>query len=273
MNTVKKIITPYPDTFTEYIKKTYLFRSLITTYAERDLKIKYAQTWLGLGWSVLQPTISVTIYTVIFNVLLNVQVEDSNYILFVLSGILCWNLFVSIFNTGCSSLMNNQATIKKMALPKIIFPLSQILVSLVEFAIIFIMLVLAFLIWGGNISYKVLLVPLPILGLILFAVSLALIVLTYSVKRRDLLHFAPIAVQFSIWLTPVFFPVYIIPQQYTKYLYLNPVASMVDFFRWTMSIQNNFSPMFFVTLALVIVLFLFSVYLFKNKEDKFVDYL
>jgi lipopolysaccharide transport system permease protein len=273
MNTYKKIITPYPDTFKEYVQKTYLFRSLITTYAERDLKIKYAQTWLGLGWSVLQPTISVTIYTVIFNVLLNVQVEDSNYILFVLSGILCWNLFVSIFNTGCNSLMNNQATIKKMALPKIIFPLSQVLVSLVEFAIIFIMLVIAFLIWGGNISYKVLLLPLPILGLILFAVSLALIVLTYSVKRRDLLHFAPIAVQFSIWLTPVFFPVYIIPQQYTKYLYLNPVASMIDFFRWTMNIQKTFSPMFFVTLALVVVLFLFSVYLFKNKEDKFVDYL
>lgn len=273
MNSVKKIITPYPDTLIEYVKKTYAFRSLISTYAERDLKIKYAQTWLGLGWSILQPTISVTIYTVIFNVLLNVKVDDSNYVLFVLSGILCWNLFVSIFNTGCNSLMSNQATIKKMALPKIIFPLSQVLVSLVEFTIIFVLLLIAFAFFGGDFSFKTLLFPLPIFGLILLSLSLALIVLTYSIKRRDLLHFAPIAVQFSIWLTPVFFPVYIIPEQYAKYLYLNPVAAMIDFFRWSVGIQNNFSVMFFVSLSLIIVFFVFAVYLFKNKEDKFVDYL
>lgn len=267
----KKKITAEADTFPVYINKIWSFRSLVFTFAKRDLQIKYAQTMLGVAWSVVQPMVAIVVYTLFFNYLVDVPTGETNYILFVLSGLTLWTLFSYIFGQGSYSLINNQEIIRKMAFPKIILPMAKVLVGLTEFGTSFLLLVFAWVIWGKELSWKVLLMPLPILGVILFAFSITTMLLSVSIKRRDLLHITPFFVNFGIWFTPVFYPVSLIPEQYEELIYLNPLAGMIGFFRWTIGIQTDFSQFFLWGFFVILVLFTLSMYLFKNVEDKIVD--
>ena len=267
----RKIISAEPDSFAVYLRKIWQYRSLIGTFAKRDLQIKYAQTLLGLGWTILQPAVAILVYTVFFTFIVKIPTGETHYVLFVLSGLTLWTLFSYIFSQGSYSLLNSQDIIRKMAFPKIILPFSKVLVGLTEFGVSFVLLTVAWAIWSRHLDWRVVLLPLPVLGVILFSLSLTLLLLAFSLKRRDLLHVGPFFVYFGIWFTPVFYPVSLIPEKYEEFIYLNPMAGMIDFFRWTIGIGHSFSPLFLVGFFVILILFLVSVYLFKNKEDDIVD--
>lgn len=266
-----KIITPETDTLAAYLRKVWRFRSLIGTFARRDIQIKYAQTWLGVGWSILQPAVAIVVYTVFFTLVVKIPFGETHYILFVLSGLALWTLFSYIFGQGIYVLQGNQDVIRKMAFPKIILLLAKVLVGLVEFGVSFVLLLVAWAIWGSLPGWRVLLMPIPVLGIILMSLALTLLLLGFSLKRRDLLHIGPFLVYFGIWLTPVFYPVSLLPERYKEWIYLNPVAAMIDFFRWTIGVQGEFSPLFPLAFFVILVLFFVALFLFKNREDSIVD--
>lgn len=267
----RKVITADSDSFILYLKKIWMFRSLIVTFAKRDIQIKYAQTFLGLVWTVVQPFIAILVYTLFFTFIVNIPTGKTNYILFVLSGLTLWSLFSYIFSQGSYVLLSNQEIIRKMSFPKIILVFSKVLVGLTEFAVSFTLLVIAWGIWSRKLSWKIMLLPLPVVGVILFALTVTILLLTFSLKRRDLLHVGPFFVNFGIWFTPVFYPVSLIPEKYKGLIYINPMASMIDFFRWTILDETRFSSLYIVGFFVILVLFIASVYLFKNVEDKIVD--
>jgi lipopolysaccharide transport system permease protein len=95
--------------------------------------------------------------------------------------------------------------------------------------------------------------------------------LAYSEKRRDLMHIGPFIVYFGIWFTPVFYPVSLVPAEFQHFIYLNPIAGMIDFFRWTIGINTTFSLFYFADFAVILALFFGAVFLFKNIEDSIVD--
>ena len=130
-----------PDSIIEYVKKIYQNRSLIYTFAKRDLKIKFAQTYLGLAWAIIQPLTAVIIFTVFFSFIMNFKIEYP-YVLFVLSGVLVWGIFNYIFSQSSTSLFQSQDLIKKMSFPKIILPISKVILALVEFLITLVLLLL-----------------------------------------------------------------------------------------------------------------------------------
>lgn len=266
-----KIITSETDTLADYLLKIWQFRSLIGTFARRDIKIKYAQTLLGVGWSILQPTVAILVYTVFFTFVVKIPFGETHYILFVLSGLALWSLFGYIFGQGMYALQSNHDVIKKMAFPKIILLFSKVLVGLVEFCVSFTLLIIAWAIWGRMPDWRVLLLPIPIVGVLLLALALTLLLVSFSLKRRDLLHVGPFLLYFGIWVTPVFYPVSLIPVEYKEWIYLNPIAAMIDFFRWTIGVQDAFSPLFPLAFFVILVCFLLTLLLFKNQEDRIVD--
>ena len=111
-----RIISSEQDSLADYFKKVVQHRALILTLAKRDLKVKYAQTYLGLAWTIVQPLTAVVVFSLFFSVLLEVK-NDYPYVLFVLSGVLIWNLFNYIFSQGSTSLSNNQDLIRKLYFP------------------------------------------------------------------------------------------------------------------------------------------------------------
>lgn len=265
----KTVISAEPDRLIVYLKKIWQHKALIVTLAKRDLKIKYAQTALGLAWTVLQPLVAVIIYTIFFAGLMNFKTTEP-YILFVLSGILLWNLFNYIFAQGSSSLTQNQDLIKKLAFPKIILPLSKILLSLVEFSITLGLLIALMFYYNLPLRWSMLLAPFILLPLILISFGLALILSAATIQKRDLFHIIPFLINFGIWLTPVFYPVSLIPEKYASFLFINPIASILQLFRWSL-FGEALNPYVLIGLSLSFLIFIIGFYYFKSVEDKIID--
>ncbi|MCB9225580.1 MAG: ABC transporter permease [Chitinophagales bacterium] len=267
----KIVISAEPDDLKTYLQKIWNHKSLIITLAKRDLKVKYAQTVLGLAWTVVQPITSVIVYTLFFSVLLNFETPYP-YVLFVLSGVLLWGLFNYIFSQGSTSLMQNQDLIRKMYFPKMILPFSKVLVAFVEFGVIFIIFLLMLLIFSVPISWKIILIPIPIFILTLFSIGTALILSAATIKNRDLNHIIPFLIYFGIWLTPVFYPVTVIPQQYADWLYINPMAAVIQLFRWCV-FDEPINKFILIGIALSFIIFGVGFFYFKKVEDKIIDLL
>jgi len=265
----KIIINSEPDSCVEYLKKIWLHKSLIVTLAKRDLKAKYAQTVLGLAWTIIQPLTAVLIYTVFFSGLLNFQTEYS-YVLFVLSGMLLWNLFNYIFSQGGLSLMQNQDIIKKMAFPKIIIPISKILLALVEFGVTFFLLIILMIIFKVPFKLSFLLFPIIITPLIMCSLGVALILSATALKKRDIFHIAPFLINFGIWLTPVFYPVTIIPEKFANLIYINPIAASIQLFRWSL-FGDPLNSYIIIGLSLSFLIFIIGFFVFKKIDDKIID--
>lgn len=274
MEEKKIIISSEEDRLGDYLRKIWQYRSLVWVFAKRDLKIKYAQTILGVAWTVLQPLTSVIVFTLFFSVVLNIKAEYP-YILFVLSGIAIWGLFNYIFLQGSTSLTQNQDLIRKISFPKILLPLSKVVLGLVEFGVILVLLLVVMAIMRQDFRWSVLLLPVALLPVLFFSSGITMALSALTVKNRDLFHIVPFLVNFGIWFTPVFYPVSIIPSQYAKYqnmIFVNPMAANVQLFRWCL-FGDSLNGFVIVGLLICFLTFIVGFYLFKKTEDKIIDWL
>jgi lipopolysaccharide transport system permease protein len=264
-----KVISAEQDSFMSYIKKVWEYRPLILTLAKRDLKVKYAQTYLGLAWTIIQPITAVVVFSLFFSVLLEIR-SGYPYVLFVLSGVLIWNLFNYIFSQGSSSLINNQDLIRKLYFPKIVLPLSKILVALVEFGITLILFIALLIFFRVDVKWFILFSPLIIINVILFSIGITLILCAATIKNRDLNHILPFIINFGVWFTPVFYPVTLVPQKWSIFLFLNPMASCIQQFRYVL-LPEAFNPMSFLGVPVCLIIFIVGFLYFKKMEDTIID--
>ncbi len=258
-----------PDSIRTYLKKIWVHRYMILVLAKRDLKIKYAQTIIGVTWTLVYPATAVIIYTVFFSSVLNIKAQYP-YSLFVLSGVVCWGIFSYIFNQAGPSLLNNSDIVKKMQFPKIIIPLSKCILALVEFVISFAFFIALLFVFEIPFSWLWLLFPLAIIPVFLFATGSALLLSGGTIKKRDLFHIIPFIVNFSIWFTPVFYPVNIIPDKYQYVLNVNPISSSINLFRHIF-FNDPLNLFSFVGLMLALIVFILGIGYFKFIEEKIND--
>jgi len=267
-----KIITSRPDTFFEYLKKIWQHRFLIIVFARRDLKVKYAQTLLGLGWTILQPLTALVIFTFFFGYVLHWKGEGLPYSLYVLSGLLGWNFFSYIVFQGTASIQESSPIIKKIYFPKAILPLSKVLVSIVELMISF-LLIIPLLFWHGqSLSWHIILLPVVLVFNALIALFIVFTVASLAYKKRDLYHIVPFVMYFGIWCTPVFFTKDILPEEINFIWFYNPMAAIVELWRWCLfpawNYNLNFVPILLLSIPLAIVGF--SMYI--KYENEFSDF-
>ena len=262
---MQTVISSERKTLVAYLKETWSFRAFILVLAKRDVKIKYAQTFLGLAWTVLQPLVAVVVFTLFFNVLLELQ-ADYPYALYVLSGMLCWGLFNYIFSQGSASLLNNQDLIGKVNFPKIVLPLSKVLVGGLEFLITMVLMIILMLWFQVPLTLNIIFLPLIVLVVVAFSLATSLILAAATIRYRDLHHIIPFLVNFGIWFTPVFYPVSLIPEQYGKLLYLNPMASLIGLFRWSL-LGDPVSVYALSGVLMTIILLAAAVTYFNVVED------
>ncbi len=258
-----------PESIVTYLKNIWSNRAFAYTFAKRDIRIKYAQTFLGLAWTIIQPLTAVVVYTVFFTLLVDFKMTYP-YILFVLSGITLWGLFNYIFSQGSTSLLSNYDLIKKLHFPKILLPISKVIVALVEFVIIFILFVMVFIYYKSPLSLKVFWVFPIIFALIIFALGLSFLLSALTLKNRDLNHIIPFLINFGIWFTPVFYPTSLIPEKFAKLLYVNPMASYLHLFRWSV-LNEPFNSYSFFGVFIGFIIFILGFYIFKLNEDIIAD--
>ncbi|MCW5906465.1 MAG: ABC transporter permease [Chitinophagales bacterium] len=231
MRTPVKTISSKPISAAEYLRQVWSSRALVLTFAVRDLRIQYAQTYLGLLWSVIQPLTGLVIFYFFFQRLIHIDV-NAPYAVFAFTGITGWFYFTSLVGQAGTSLMHNQHLVKKIHFPRLVLPLSKVITGLVEFLISSALLLLLMTLTGCDFSWKLLLFPLAILVNVVVGLSVGVWLSALTVRFRDLHHIIPYLVGFGIWLTPVFYPDTIVPQALNWIYYLHPPASIIALYRW-----------------------------------------
>jgi lipopolysaccharide transport system permease protein len=181
-----------------------------------------------------------------------------------------WGLFNYIFSQASNSLLNNQDIIRKMSFPKIILPLSKIIVALVEFGVTIVLFFIALIFLYPFLKWQIIFSLFIVVNVILFSLGLSLILSAATIKNRDLNHVVPFLVNFGIWFTPVFYPVSLIPEKWSHLIYLNPMASFVQLFRCTV-LPEKFQMEMLLGIPIGLVIFTIGFFYFKSIEDSIVD--
>lgn len=249
------------------INELYHYKDLFLTLTYREYRVRYAQTFLGFLWAFLQPVATLIIFSLIFGRAIKVDTGTIPYPIFALSGLVAWTYFSFVVSQAGKVLINSQNMIQKIYFPRLILPLSQALIGLVDFAITFILLISAMIWYGVAPSPHIYFLPFFMIMAIIAALSMGIWISALTIRYRDFMHIIPFIIQIGLYATPVAYSTLYIPSKYHLLYYsLNPMAGIVEGFRWCIIGQETIQPYTFISFGIVIILFITSLIYFKKVE-------
>lgn len=225
------VIDPHSEQ-KEYLKDVSRYRELFYFLAWRDIVVRYKQTFLGVVWAVVRPLLTMAVFAFVFGQVAHLATEQVNYPLFILSGLLPWMLFAGSLIDTSHSLVNNIHMISKVYFPRIILPISDIAVHLVDFLISLIMLLVLLFFTGYLNHWSILGLPLFISLTFLLCVGSGLWLSAASVRYRDFRFIVPFLVQFGVFISPVGYSSFLLSEQSQWIYFLNPMVGIIEGFRW-----------------------------------------
>jgi lipopolysaccharide transport system permease protein len=266
------VIQPRKSLFALDLKAVWEYRELLYFLVWRDLKIRYRQTLIGVGWVVLQPLITMVVFTIIFRRVAQIPSDGIPYPIIVFSALLPWNLFAHSLTRGTGSVVMNAQLVSKIYFPRLILPISGVLSPLVDFAIGFAILG-GMMIWYGTVPHWGI-VALPFLLLLATCTSLAvgLWLSALNVRYRDVGHAVPFLTQVWMFASPVAYPISVVPEQWRLIYSFNPMVGVIEGFRW--ALLGKESPDFVamaVSAVMVFVVLLPGLVYFRYTERTFAD--
>ena len=248
------------------IKELYEYRDLFLILAWRDIRVRYAQTFLGLFWAFLQPAATLLIFILIFGKAIKVDTGDVPYPLFALCGMAAWAYFSYVLSQSGQSIIGAQEMVKKIYFPRLVIPLSKAVTGFVDFFIALIFMMVLMLVYRYPPSTNLMYFPLFFIIGILAALGVGIWLSALTVRYRDFQHVVPFLVQFGLYATPVGYPASLIPQKYQLIYYLNPMAGVVEGFRWSILGTNPPGQYSLVSYTLILVLFISGLFYFRKVE-------
>jgi ABC-2 type transport system permease protein len=255
-----------------YLNNFLKFRFLLFELVINDIKVKYRRSVLGVLWSVLHPLMMMMVLTVVFSSLFKSDIP--HFAVYVLTGRIIWDLYSQATIFSMSSIVNNAALIKKVYVPKYIFPLAKSFSSLVNTIFSLIALVIVMVISGVKVNFNILFFPLPLIYTFMFATGVGLIMSAYAVFFRDLNYLYEVLLTVWMYFTPLFYPISILPKEIQFTLQMNPLYHMLNMFReitiygQTPSLVSNLLC-FLIGASSLLVGFI----VFYKKQDKFILYI
>ena len=254
-----------------YIKNFMKYRNLLKQLVIRDIKVKYKHSMLGILWSVLNPLLTMLVISIVFSKVFASSVQ--NFPLYLISGNIIFSFFSEATSMSMTSIIGNAQLIKKVYIPKYIFPVSRNISSFVNLIFALIAVVIIMIITKVEISLAILFMPIVLILLLIFTMGFSLILTSYAVFFRDIIHLYSVLIMLLMYLTPLFYPEEIIPQQYQIFLYLNPIYYYVKSFRLTILYGQMPSLQLVLTCCAIAFSTLFiGLWVFYKKQDKFILY-
>lgn len=260
------------------LRAVWEYRELLYFLVWRDVKVRYKQTVLGIIWVILQPLLSTLVFTVIFGILLSVPSNGLPYPIFAYAGLLPWQYFAGSLTRTSTNLVDNANLITKVYFPRLTIPLSGVLSGLVDFAVGLVMLGLLMVIYRAPLTPAVLLLPFFLLLAMVTALGFGLWLSALNVRYRDIKQLIPFIVQIWMYLTPVIWPVTIIPERFRPLLALNPMTGVVSGFRWALlgdasAVTGMHAPvaLFAVSVLIAVGVLVSGLFFFRSTERTFAD--
>lgn len=259
-----------------YWRDLWRYRELFYILSWRDIKVRYKQTVLGTAWSVLRPLLTMLIFTFVFGRLGSLDKPGGvPYPILVFAGLLPWQFFATALSESSNSLVGNTNLITKIYFPRLIIPASSIIVSLVDFGISFVMLLLA-MVWFQYLPpIQILLLPVFVILTFLLSFGVGLYVTALNVKFRDFRYIIPFIIQLGIYITPVGYSSTVIDEKFSAgariWFSLNPMVGVIDGFRWCITGEPIYLPALYMSIAIVTIFCLIGIRYFRKTEKSFAD--
>ncbi len=252
------------------------YRELLYFLVWRDLKVRYKQTLLGVAWIVLQPVVSMVVFSVLFGGLLQVPSGGVPYPIFAYSALLPWNYFSSSLSRASTSLVGSAHLITKVYFPRLIIPISGVVAGLVDFCIAFLVLIGLMVFYSIAPTPAVALLPGFLLLAMVTALGFGLWLSALNVRYRDINYLVPFLVQIWMYLTPVIYASTLIPERFRFLLALNPMTGVVEGFRWALlgaHLEDAAAPggLFVVSIVIALLVLASGLVFFRNTEKTFAD--
>lgn len=256
-----------------YWADLWRYRDLFYILAWRDIAVRYKQTVIGVLWAVLRPLLTMVVFVVVFGKIANLPSEGVPYPIYVFAGTLAWTFFATAFAEAANSLLGNANLISKVYFPRLIMPAASVIVAGVDLLISFALLLMLMLWYGVYPSWHLLVLPVFLLMAGAAALGAGLLFGALNVKFRDFRFIIPFVTQFGLYISPVGFGSPVVPEQYRLFFYLNPMAGVIDGFRW--SISGGTTQLDPVHLSISIVVTVLGCFLgafyFRKTEKQFAD--
>lgn len=253
------------------LTELWRYRELAWSMMLRDIKVRYKQTVLGVAWAVLQPVVTMIIFSIIFGGLAQIPSDGFPYPIFVYSGLVAWNLFATSVSSGGASMVGAANMISKVYFPRLIVPIASMGVSLIDFAISFCVLLLLMVIYGVVPTAYILFLPLFLCGLVVTAIGVSTWLAAVTVTYRDFRFVIPFMVQIWMYITPVIYPASFIPEHLRWLVYCNPVFGWVSAIK--AAILGTPIDWFAVAVSAVwaVLLLIVGLTYFNRAERRFAD--
>ncbi|ACZ43687.1 ABC-2 type transporter [Thermobaculum terrenum ATCC BAA-798] len=254
------------------LREMWNYRELIYFLTWREVKVRYKQTAIGAAWAVLQPLAMMIVFLLFFNKLAKVDSGNVPYPVFAYAGLMPWQLFSRAITSAASSLVNDRRLITKVYFPRIIVPSATVLAGMVDFAVSTGLLVVLMVIYGVTPGTSLLLVPLVLVLMLVTALGVGFWLSALNAEYRDVAYTMPFLNQFWLFITPVVYPTSLVPEQWRLLYGLNPMAGVVEGFRWAVT---GVGPLPWQLMAMSAVvggaIFLSGMAWFRRCERTFVD--
>jgi lipopolysaccharide transport system permease protein len=253
-------------------REVWEYRELLWTMARRDISVRYKQTALGAIWAIIQPFFTMVVFSIFFGRLGKIPSDGLPYPVFTFAALLPWQLFAHSLTESSNSLVANSNLISKVYFPRLVIPISSILSGLVDFFIAFVILALLMLAYGIVPSTAVLTLPFFIVLAIASALAVGLWLSALNVQYRDVRYAIPFLTQCWLFLTPVAYPSSLVPERWRALYGLNPMAGVVEGFRWALlGSTDTPGPLLIVSVLATTALLGGGLFYFRRTERTFAD--
>lgn len=256
----------------QYLRDLLHHADLIRVMAGRDIKLRYRQTAMGAIWVVLQPVLSAAVLSFVFGRVARLPTDGEPVFLFAYVGMLAWNTFSQTVGRTTGSLLANAALVSKVFFPKLILPMAAVASVLVDFAVSLVVLVVLLAVDGETPRLAILLTPVWLALIIMLGLGVGTLFAAMSVRYRDLAQISPVLLQLLLYASPVAYAVSAVPERYRTLYDLNPLVSLLEAFRWSLSgspfpAASRFLPACLLAVALALV----GMFTLEKKERGFAD--
>jgi lipopolysaccharide transport system permease protein len=265
-------ITPSRGWVSLNLNELWTYRELIYFLTWRDIKIRYKQTALGITWAVLQPLLTMLIFSLIFGRLAKIPSDGIPYPMFSLAGVVPWTFFATGLNFSSNSLVASSNMIKKVYFPRLIIPLASVMSGLVDLAVSMILVGIMMAWHGVPLTVHILWLPLFALLAFVTALGVGLWLSALNVEYRDVRYVVPFLLQFWMYATPIVYPSSLLKEPWRTVCGLNPMAGVVEGFRWALLGANTRPGLLIaVSSVMALLLLLSGAFYFRRMERTFAD--
>lgn len=251
------------------------YRDLLYVLAYRDFRVRYAQTYLGFAWALVQPLAMLVVFILVFSKAAGVDTSPIPYPLFAMTGMAAWTYFSFVLSQSGNSVIASQGMIQKIYFPRLIIPLSKALVGLVDFLVSFVLILLMMIWFGYAPSVNIWAFPIFLFVTIIASLGTGIWLSALTIRFRDLQHIVPFLVQFGLFVTPTAYPSSLIvnnlPSWATILYYLNPMAGVVEGFRWSLLGGSPPTSFAWISFTMVGVVMIAGLIWFRRMERIMAD--